>query len=232
MSKEYTGYLKGVAILLMVFLHLFANKETDVNLGFLLSINDTPLIFYLTRMCNPVPFFLILSGYGLYTIYNKQGGVKPCKRVSYLYFHLWIIYLLLLPLACYIKPASYPGSFSTLLYNATSWRCSYIGEQWFFLPYILLMVCSKWVFRLCDRLKGYITIGAGLIVYGATIYCLKKYGESGLSFNMLFYNIFLTFYMLFPFLLGYCAKKYQWIEKVKWHCHKPIQQKVDYAVFP
>lgn len=100
------------------------------------------------------------------------------------------------------------------MYNATSWRCSYIGEQWFFLPYILLMVCSKWVFRLCDRLKGYITIGAGLIVYGATIYCLKKYGESGLSFNMLFYNIFLTFYMLFPFLLGYCAKKYQWIEKV------------------
>ena len=214
MSKEYTGYLKGVAILLMVFLHLFTNKETDVNLGFLLSINDTPLIFYLTRMCNPVPFFLILSGYGLYTIYNKQGGVKPCKRVSYLYFHLWVIYLLLLPLACYIKPASYPGSFSTFMYNATSWRCSYIGEQWFFLPYILLMVCSKWVFRLCDRLKGYITIGAGLIVYGATIYCLKKYGESGLSFNMLFYNTFLTFYMLFPFLLGYCAKKYQWIEKI------------------
>lgn len=76
MSKEYTGYLKGVAILLMVFLHLFTNKETDVNLGFLLSINDTPLIYYLTRMCNPVPFFLILSGYGLYTIYNKQGGGK------------------------------------------------------------------------------------------------------------------------------------------------------------
>ena len=74
MSKEYTDYLKGVAILLMVFLHLFTNKESDVNLGFLLSINDTPLIFYLTRICNPVPFFLILSGYGLYTIYNKQGG--------------------------------------------------------------------------------------------------------------------------------------------------------------
>lgn len=142
-------------------------------------------------------------------------GVKPCKRAAYLYLHLWIIYLLLLPLACYIKPESYPGSFTTFVYNATSWKCSYIGEQWFFLPYILLMVCSKWIFRLCDRLKGYITIGGGLIIYGATIYCLKKYGESELSFNMLFYNVFLTFNMLLPFLLGYLAKKYQWIEKAK-----------------
>ena len=49
MSKEYTAYLKGVAILLMVFLHLFTDKEIDENLGFLLSVGDTPLIFYLTR---------------------------------------------------------------------------------------------------------------------------------------------------------------------------------------
>lgn len=226
MSKEYTGYLKGVAILLMVFLHLFTNKEADINLGFLLSFNDTPLIYYLTRLCNPVPFFLILSGYGLYAVYSKMGGVKPRRRISNLYIHLWLIYLLLLPLACYIRPEFYPGSIMTFVYNATSWRCSYIGEQWFFLPYILLMVCSKWIFQLCENLKGYITISVGLIIYGATIYCLKKFGESALSFNMLFYNIFLSFYMLFPFLLGYLAKKHQWIENAKDYVSKQFNNKL------
>lgn len=169
MSKEYTGYLKGIAILLMVYLHLFNEADNVRRLGYLISIIDTPLVYYLSRLCNPVPFFLILSSYGLYATYSKHGRIKPCKRVVYLYLHLWVIYLLLLPLACYIKPESYSGSFTTFVYNATSWKCSYIGEQWFFLPYILLMVCSKWIFRLCDKLKGYITISGGLIIYGATI---------------------------------------------------------------
>ena len=225
MSKEYTGYLKGVAILLMVFLHLFTNKEADGNLGFLLSVNDTPLIYYLTRMCNPVPFFLILSGYGLYAVYSKWGGVKPCKRIIYLYLHLWIIYLLLVPLACCVRPDMYPGNFAIFVKNATSWQCSYIGEQWFFLPYVLLMASSKWIFRLFDKVNWYATFLIGLIVYGFCVYMLKRYGEATLAGNMLFYNIFLSFYMLFPFLLGYMAKKYQWIERANAFVNKRICSK-------
>lgn len=215
MNKEYTGYLKGVAILLMVFLHLFSNLENDLSLDYLVSIGDVPLIYYLSRMCNPVPFFLILSGYGLYATYSKMGGVKPCKRVANLYLHLWIIYLLLLPLAFYVKPNMYPGSIVTFIKNATSWQCSYIGEQWFFLPYIVLMLVSKWVFQVFDKLDGYLCFLLGLVAYGGTSLMLKIYGEDTLAGNMFFYNIFLSFYMLFPFALGYLAKKYKWIEKLR-----------------
>lgn len=74
MSKEYTGYLKGIAILLMVYLHLFNDADNVRSLGYLISIVDKPLVYYLSRLCNPVPFFLILSGYGLYATYSKQGG--------------------------------------------------------------------------------------------------------------------------------------------------------------
>lgn len=74
MSKEYTNYLKGAAILMMLFLHLFQNLEWDISLNCLLYVGDIPLIYYIARMCNPVPFFLILSGYGLYAVYFKMGG--------------------------------------------------------------------------------------------------------------------------------------------------------------
>lgn len=73
MSKEYTNYIKGIAILLMVCLHIFQSGDVS-QLGYLFSIGDKPLLTYITRMCNPVPFFLILSGYGLYAVYGKWGG--------------------------------------------------------------------------------------------------------------------------------------------------------------
>lgn len=120
MTKESSGYLKGIAILMMVFLHLFNNLQNDMTLGYLLTIGDMPVIYYLTRMCNPVPFFLILSGYGLYSTYIKTGEVKPWKRVSNLYIHLGIIYFLLLPLACWVRPEMYPGTVMTFIENATS----------------------------------------------------------------------------------------------------------------
>ena len=43
------------------------------------------------------------------------GGVKPCKRVSNLYVHLLLIYLLIVPIASYVKPDMYPGSLSIFL---------------------------------------------------------------------------------------------------------------------
>lgn len=79
MSKEYTSYLKGIAILMMLFLHLFHHLEWDTSLICLLHIGNIPLVYYIARMCNPVPFFLILSGYGLYAVYSKMGGGKTME---------------------------------------------------------------------------------------------------------------------------------------------------------
>lgn len=215
MTKESSGYLKGIAILMMVFLHLFNNLQNDMTLGYLLTIGDMPVIYYLTRMCNPVPFFLILSGYGLYSTYIKTGEVKPWKRVSNLYIHLWIIYFLLLPLACWVRPEMYPGTVMTFIENATSWQCSYIGEQWFFLPYIILMIASKWIFQFFDKLKVVVVLVISIVIYGCTLIVLKTYGESVLSNNMLLYNPFLAFYMMLPFTFGYVAKRYNWVEYLK-----------------
>ena len=215
MSKSVTCYLKGVAILMMLFLHLFQHLDWDSSLICLLYIGETPLVYYITRMCNPVPFFLILSGYGLYAVYTKWGGVKAGKRVGYLYAHLWLIYLMMVPLASYVRPSVYPGSFVTFIKNATSWQCSYIGEQWFFLPYIILMVASKWIFHIYDKLKWYWLVVILVVAWGGTVYILKRYDGDALSSYMLFYNVFLAVFMLPSFTLGYMANRFSWVQKIR-----------------
>jgi len=37
-----------------------------------MSKDNTPLIHYLSQACYPVPFFLILSGYGLTFLYKHN----------------------------------------------------------------------------------------------------------------------------------------------------------------
>ena len=74
MSKQESLMMKGVAILLMVFLHLFKINYADLYYS-LIYVGNTPLAAIIARMANPVPFFLILSGYGLYASY-LNGGAK------------------------------------------------------------------------------------------------------------------------------------------------------------
>ena len=121
-----------------------------------------------------------------------------------------------------VLPEMYPGTLVKFIENATSWHCSYIGEQWFFLPYILLMLLSKWIFQLFDHWKGIWVLAVCFVIYAITMFVTKRYGEDALGENMLFYNIFLTFSMLLSFCLGYLAKRDKWMERVsaqfeKWH---------------
>lgn len=57
MTRQQSQMMKGVAILLMIFLHLF-NQEGNVALCHnLLFIGGTPLVSILSRAANPVAFF-------------------------------------------------------------------------------------------------------------------------------------------------------------------------------
>lgn len=69
-SKEKSVILKGIAIMMMVFLHLF-NTDSQAELyTSLFSINGHPLTQCFARACNPVGMYLFLSGYGLYSSFK------------------------------------------------------------------------------------------------------------------------------------------------------------------
>ena len=74
-SKADTMAVKGVAILFMLFAHLFNNQQLIGLSTPLAYVGEQPLVYLLIFAMNPVHFFIFLSGYGL-SLSNKNGGVK------------------------------------------------------------------------------------------------------------------------------------------------------------
>ena len=149
---------------MMLYLHLFCHME-DVEQcrTFINWINGKPLTYVLFRvgaLC--VPIYLFLSGYGFVKIYEKQGGGKlhVLQRILGLYANYWIVFLIFIPLACFIKPDHYPDNLPSFILNFIGWESSYNGEWWFFFPYILLVLTSPFLLRLFYKTgaKGSLTI--------------------------------------------------------------------------
>ena len=156
----------------------------------------------------------MLSGYGLYASYNSTGSVKWWKRTKNLYFHLWIIYLIFLPIACIMKPDKYPGGLIDFVENMFSLRCSYNTEQWFLMPYLILLAISLPLFRLIDKLRPCIALLLALAVEMAYIFSYKVLGVGGVhDFLSIFIQLYLAMGFLLPFILGALAKKSEWIER-------------------
>ena len=84
MSQYESNLMKGVAILLMIFFHLFNNLSNPEFTGTFLG--------NLAQTQNPVPFYLILSGYGMYyVIHRDQPDEHRYSRIVKLYVTYWII---------------------------------------------------------------------------------------------------------------------------------------------
>lgn len=216
MTRQQSQMMKGVAILLMIFYHLF-NREGNVQLCHsLLSIDGTPLVSILSRAANPVAFFLVLGGYGLYRVYEK-GDRHRWSRLAKLMIHYWIILVIFVTIGHFIRPAAYPGTFSTILSNITAYQTSYNGEMWFLLPYVILSACSKPLFDFLKRFKAWQVVAAALFIHLCTSYCISRHGASFFFYNYWAYNPLLVFHLLFNFCLGAMAARSNFFEKLKAH---------------
>jgi peptidoglycan/LPS O-acetylase OafA/YrhL len=205
-SKDNTSVLKGVAILFMVFAHLFNNMELCGFSHPLLYIEDEPLIHYMIFAMNPVDFFIVLSGYGLYYTYS-QGKRNNIKRIIKLYIHYWITLVIFVCIGFFVVGSEkYPGSFLDLIYNFIGWKNSYNHETWFLFPYVLLTLSSTKIFTICDKFNP---IKVFLFSFG--LYILVRFSSrysSGLieSYQLVkWVDAYLT--LLFPFILGMLLSK-------------------------
>lgn len=210
MNRETSTIIKGVAILMMLFYHLFGRDNlTDICTP-LLYIGNTPLVRYITNACYPVSFFMILSGYGLTYCYKKKQ-LSPSiqvKRILRLYIHYWLVLLIFVTIGHYIKPEIYPNNLINIIINIIGIKCTYNGEIWFLLPYAIISLLSWWiidyVYNLNDKRKSFIT----LIVY-SIIFLIARYIGYHLPENeilgalliQIVYIVQLTFYFSLGILL-------------------------------
>ena len=216
MTKIESLMLKGVAILFMLFYHLF-NQMQNVNIcNNYIYICDLPLVHILSRATNPVPFFLILSGYGLYTVRKKNPQYNIVNKVRNLYIHYWITLAIFVPLgALVVGRVCYPGSFAEIINNVTAWHTTWNSEIWFFFPYILLALSSKVIFKIMDNLSPLLYFVPTLLLSLCMGFCVSRYGPAYLFPNHLLHMPVMYFSMLFTFSLGAGLAKYNIIEKVK-----------------
>lgn len=214
MTKQESQMMKGVAILLMLFLHLF-NQLSNVELCHnFIYIGGEPLVYILSRASNPVAFFLILGGYGLYKV-NERGDRRRWSRVFKLLLHYWVILLLFLTIGHFISPNRYPGSLLKIINNFTAFNTSYNGEMWFLFPYVILSLCAPRLFHLMNRFKGRQVIAATLFIHLCTSFAISRYGAEYLFGNHYLYNPLLVLHLLFNFSLGAMAARCRFFERVK-----------------
>lgn len=212
MTKQQTNIIKGVAILMMLFFHLFNRVGADYQ-GLchpLFYIGNRPLVNIIANACHPVPFFLILSGYGLsYVLKNKGNDFRQQgQRILKLYISYWIVMTIFVSVGCLINPIQYPGNFWTIVGNVTAVKTTWNYETWFLFPYVLLSITSMWIFRLMDRLGNFVSFIVAFILSFGSAFLISKSVAEGISVNP-FINIVLTYFdLLFSFVLGALLYRY------------------------
>ncbi len=168
MTPKETTILKGVAILFMLYLHLF-NSMNQVELCTnLICIGGIPLAHILSRCTNPVAIYLLLSGYGLYKTRERLTARNTSRRLAKLYIHYWISMGIFVAIGSVIAPEKYPGTLSDFIVNLTSWHTTYNIQIWFLLPYAIMILTAPYLFELFEK-KPVITLGAAAMLWGGGI---------------------------------------------------------------
>lgn len=215
-SLQKSNQLKAIAILMMLFLHLF-NKPFEGLFQPLLFIGNQPLSYYISLFGDAcVPIFCFVSGYGLYFSYqsNKLNYKKNNQtRILKLYINYWIIVLLFaVALGFVLQKPGFPGNWIEFLLNFSALDNSYNSASWFFFTYILLVGSSVFWFRLLNKVRHNLLLIFVLILYVVgfyfRVYQPELFDNSLLNWVQRQSCLYAT--SLFPFFIGALALKMQW----------------------
>jgi len=175
MSKQTTTLIKGLAILMMLWLHLFNDAHVGAAAP-LLFIGGVPVVSLIARACNPVDLFIVLSGYGFrYTFFHGDVSVRSqFRRLLKLYICYWLTLIIFVGIGSFVNPSNYPGSFSKLLLNVTSLDHTYNYETWFLLPYAVVSIFAKGIFRLQNKIGNLWSLAIWIVLYLASCFVISR----------------------------------------------------------
>jgi hypothetical protein len=218
MSKSDSQIIKGIAVLMMLYGHLMSAATSDVS--FSLFVGSTPLAIWIKSAMPPVPFFMFISGYGLYLVDN-QGGVDKnrFKRVLRIFLALWVTLLIFVPIGSIVKPTEYPGDWRTILGNLTAINPSYNTALWFLVPYVILSVMAPYIFKVFNKFKLRYTF-PGIYVVSMTVSWLVPRYQEFLNNNHLLYSFIMCFALLLQFMMGAICAKFGIMQRWKDYCEK------------
>ena len=223
LSKKDTNIIKGIAIIFLVFLHLFNTKDYVGKFQPILFYNNLPVEYYLSLVAGScVSIYLFCSGYGLAMV-NKNKELNIASniiRVAKLLINYWII-LILFVIIGYImgRGNEYPGSIYKFILNFLLLSKSYNGAWWFLQTYVILVLLSKVIINIVNKYNSMIVfIISGGIYFITFIISLK--GLINVGDNEIIKMIYTSFMNLlncqFAFIAGIVFVKEKIISKIRY----------------
>lgn len=211
MTKQNTIYLKGWAVLFMLFLH-FGNLSVLPEYQYSWSGNEWEGAF---QIC--VPIFLFLSGYGLMSgsmikkIVGMPSFMKEVKRAFKLLRHYWIVITPFVAVA--LMMGKFVWSWEALVLTATSLRCVWCPNAWFISLYIELILLFPLFFWLMNGKGVKWNIGFFLVIVIVTKF-LGKIGWINAEGNIMARQIKMLLIDMPIFVEGMLFAKYAVMQKI------------------
>ena len=219
-SRNDTKVIKGVAICLMLYHHLFAFPDRIAQDLVYFSAFDIGgssaayLIGNFGQIC--VCVFFLLGGYGTYLSCSRSSRLIPtvAQKIRGLYAAYWKVFAIMIPV-CVI--AGVPGitvDVKTLLFNVTGLKITYCGEWWFFTTYIALMLFYPVLhLPLANTKKPAADVISWLLLAGCVYFLLP--GAAGVTGNLMWY-IFCKMADYLPvFFMGCLFAKYDLLSALR-----------------
>ena len=218
LSKRETSELKGIAALLLVFLHLFNTRDYS-KIQSILIIGNVPIEYYISLVSEEcVAMYLFCSGYGLATI-DKNIDIKDnIIRILKLLINYWIVLIGFVIVGYLLENENYPGSSKEFLMNFLLLSKSYNGAWWFLQTYVILVLLSKSIINIVKKNNTIVIFFiSGLIYFFGVLQSVKgiiNIGDNELLNIML--NTIINFAICqFSFIVGIIFIKENTISNIR-----------------
>lgn len=192
-SKTEAGMLQAIAVLLMVFHHLFAFSDrihVDYVMVFNRFGNIETILSYFARIC--VAMFAFCSGYGMYKSSMSASFRKVLWSIPHRIFHFyqryWVIFLTFVPLGFALGVYSFqPQQF---IRGFLGLSCQYNAEWWYvsyYLNFLLLFPVLWAIFQGLSAKRLWILHGVMAFCALAMINLPNTFPYSGLLSVLIYF---------------------------------------------
>lgn len=209
-TYEESLRLKGIAILMMIWLHCFNSWiNPDYVYEAFICIGDYPLAYRISYIAGSVvSLYCFLSGYGLCRKrpYNFSYVKQKIWKLLCIY---WLVLTFFVGITFLIDRTYYDFSIMSIFENYSSINPTYNGSLWFLFPYMILFVVSNYLFKILDKhlVWSFIII---CFMFILSNYILKKEAQKVIPKLPVIVEQTMNFFkILFPFSLGYIAARYK-----------------------
>ena len=221
LSKNDTKMTQGLAIIFMVLLHLFCRVD---NLPYeCLKIGGVPLVYYIGLFADQcVAIYCFCSGYATRLISDKTASAKDyyigrLKSILRLLINYWIVLILFSIVGLATKNEVIPNSIIDFAKHFFLIEKSYNGAWWFVLIYIFLVLSSRVISVIIDKIHPIIInvllLGLYVVAYYQRIVGVINFNNQVLSW---FINkVIMYIISLLPFVWGMYFYKYKLFTKIR-----------------